>query len=224
MGKVDDFYNSISESYTNSIQRCVPQYAEMLQSLFYYLDEDFNPNRILELGCGTGNLTQLISLKYPSAQIDAVDISSECINVCQERVSSSYLNFIKADFADINLQKNKYDLVLSSISIHHLKDKDKEALFKKIYATLNTNGILSFCDQFKGETDYIYQRHIEQWKVYAKAQGASDDEWEMWMKHQNEHDYHSTLQEHIAWLKNAGFKTIDCTRKHVLWTTIYAEK
>jgi len=221
---VDSFYDSISKSYTDSIQRCVPRYNEMLKSLFQYINPAFLPKNILELGCGTGNLTQLISLKYPNAKITGVDISTECINECKSRISSSNIEYIKSDFKEIAFPENSFDLVLSSISIHHIKDADKEELFNKLYRFQTANGILSFCDQFKGETEFIYQKHIESWKYYALEQGATNDEWDMWMKHQQDHDYHSTISKHLDWIKNAGYNIVDCTRRNLLWTSIYAEK
>ncbi len=224
LNDVDAFYDSISSEYTESIRRCVPFYEEMLKSLFQYLKPEFNPKTILELGCGTGNLTQIISRKFPDAKITAVDISEECLKECKSRISSSNIEYIKSDFKELELPNNSFDLVLSSISIHHLIDSEKEVLFRKIFASQTNHGILSFCDQFRGETEYIYQKHIESWKSYASEQGASNKEWEMWMKHQQDHDYHSSLANHFLWLNNAGYKVVDCTRRFLLWTTIYAEK
>ncbi len=222
--EVDVFYDSISKSYTEAIRRCVPEYEEMLKSLFIYLKPDFLPKKILELGCGTGNLTQLVHLKFPNAAITAVDISTECINECKSRISSSNIEYVKSDFKEIHFPDNGFDLVLSSISIHHIKDADKEILFQKLHKYQSANGVLSFCDQFRGESDFIYQKHIERWKEFAIKQGASTDEWEMWMKHQKDHDYHSTLANHFHWIKSAGYKLVDCTKRHLLWTTLYAEK
>ena len=224
MKDVDAFYNSISKSYTEAIKRCVPEYEEMLKSIFIYLNPDFSPKNILELGCGTGNLTQLICLKYPEAKITTVDISADCIAECKSRISPSNVEYIKSDFKDIDLPEDTFDLVVSTISIHHLKDTDKELLFQKLYRYQTPNGVLSFCDQFSGENKFIYQKHMERWKEFAFKQGASIDEWEMWMKHQTDHDYHSSLSSHLLWINNAGYKLIDCTRRHLLWTTIYAEK
>lgn len=222
--EVDVFYNSISKSYTESIRRCVPEYEEMLKSLFIYLNPNFLPRKILELGCGTGNLTQLICLKFPDAAITAVDISTECINICKSRILSSNIEYINSNFKDIDFPNNSFDLVMSSISIHHLIDADKKILFEKLYRYLSVNGVLTFSDQFKGESEFIYQKHIEKWKEYTVKQGANPEEWAMWMKHQQEHDFHSTLSNHLLWLGNAGFNLVDCTRRHLLWTSIYAEK
>lgn len=221
---IDAFYDSISKCYTDSIKRCVPDYEEMLKSLFIFINPNFLPHKILELGCGTGNFTQLLNQGYPNATITAVDISEECINECKSRISSSNGKYIKCDFKEIDFPENNFDLVISSISIHHLKDFDKKNLFQKLHKFQTPKGILSFCDQFSGENDFIYQKHIDLWKSFALKQGASIDEWEMWMKHQLDHDYHSTLANHLLWIKDAGYKLVDCTRKHLLWTTIYAEK
>ena len=37
---VEDFYNRISERYSEAIQRCVPRYGEMLQTLIDYIPYD----------------------------------------------------------------------------------------------------------------------------------------------------------------------------------------
>ena len=224
ISQVDEFYNSISKSYTESIQRCVPRYREMLESLFAYLKPDFEPKSILELGCGTGNLTHFLTAKYPNAKITAVDISTECINECKIRLPEENIEYINSDFRDLELPENSFDLIVSSISIHHIDDSAKGILFRKIYSSQTKNGILSFCDQFRGETEHIYKKHIEFWKMIALEQGSSLDEWNMWMKHQEEHDFHSSLSKHLKWLEEARYKNIDCTRRFLLWTTIYAEK
>lgn len=221
---VDAFYNSISKNYTESIRRCVPQYSEMLHSIFTYQKPDFNPKEILELGCGTGNLTQLIILRYPNAKITAIDISEEIINECKSRIAFQNIEFIKSDFKELELPQNTFDLIVSSISIHHINDEAKKVMFRKLYQAQPSKGVFSFCDQLRGETEYIYNKHIEKWKEYAQEQGTTPDEWEMWMKHQHDHGYHTTLSNHTKWLKDAGYNIVDCTRRFLLWTTIYAEK
>ena len=52
-----------------------------------YIPENINARRILELGCGTGNLTELIIQNYPHAQVVAVDFSGEIIKECRRRLT-----------------------------------------------------------------------------------------------------------------------------------------
>jgi len=61
MENAREFYDELSPQYTEAIRRCVPRYEEMLGMLFRYLPAVFAPRRVLELGCGTGNLTAMIA-------------------------------------------------------------------------------------------------------------------------------------------------------------------
>ncbi len=221
---LEGFYDSISADYTEFVYRCVPRYNEMLSVLFAYLPPAFSPKSVLELGCGTGNLTKLIHQQFPISDISAVDISSECIEECRCRLPSASVHYIKADFRHLDFPRNSFDLIMSSIAIHHLADDEKGELFRKTYAWLAPGGVLTFCDQFRGETDALYNRHLETWKVFAFDQGATDDEWDMWMEHQKKHDHHASLLRHMDWLRSAGYGTIDCTWRYLLWAVIYAAK
>ncbi|MHC4309950.1 MAG: hypothetical protein ACYSSN_08405, partial [Planctomycetota bacterium] len=59
---------------------------------------------------------------------------------------------------------------------------------------------------------------------FALNSGCPEDEWELWMKHQDEHDYHATAVDQILWLKKANFSSIDITWRYLLWTVITARK
>lgn len=220
----EQFYDSISKDYSDFVTRCVPWYKEMLSILFAYLPSKYSPQSILELGCGTGNLTHLLFKHFPQSQIQAVDISEECIKECKRRLPSASIQYIKLDFRDLDFPANSFDFIISSIAIHHLDDKEKEEIFKKLFSWQAPKGILTFCDQFRGETDHLYEHHMETWKAFAFNQGATDKEWNTWMEHQTQHDHHASLLEHMNWLRNAGYSIVDCTWRYLLWAAIYAEK
>ncbi|MEE2642774.1 MAG: hypothetical protein VX768_19245 [Planctomycetota bacterium] len=84
-------------------------------------------------------------------------------------------------------------------------------------------GVLTFCDQFSGATDRLYRKHMANWRQAARELGATDQQWQQWMEHQREHDFHSSLQAHCELLRIAGFETVDCTRRFFLWTTLICQ-
>jgi tRNA (cmo5U34)-methyltransferase len=221
---VERFYDSISGDYTEFVYRCVPRYDEMLSMLFAYLPEGFSPRAILELGCGTGNLTRLIRQRFPGSRLRAVDISGECIDRCRQRLGHADIEYVNADFRSLDFPQRSFDLIMSSIAIHHLEDQEKGHLFGQTALWLAPGGVFTFCDQFRGETDSLYEQHLETWKEFAFAQGASDEEWNMWMEHQLEHDHHASLPAHMDLLRSAGYSTVDCTWRYLLWAAIYAAK
>ncbi|MDD5571469.1 MAG: methyltransferase domain-containing protein [Bacteroidales bacterium] len=222
---VKEFYDELSGEYTSLINRCVPRYDELFSTLFFYIPENLKPKKILELGCGTGNLTQKIIEKYPNAEIFLVDISDEIIRQCKKRfIKNKNLNFINADFNDLNFKNEDFALIVSSIAIHHIKNKEKEILFGKVRKWLQKSGVFTYFDQFKGATDEIYKKNIEKWHEEIIKLGSDEKDWKQWMKHQDEHDYHATVAEQIEWLKKAKFKTIDVVWRYLLWTVVYAQK
>ena len=116
MQSVENFYDSLSHEYTDLIRRCVPRYGELLFNMFCYLPPDFKPERILDLGCGTGNLTEQIRLHFPDAEITAVDISGEILKECETRFSGDrQIRYVQADFRDLPFASKSFDLVMSSI-------------------------------------------------------------------------------------------------------------
>ena len=219
-----DFYDSFSSQYTEAILKCVPRYEEMLTKLFYYLPNGFAPNNILELGCGTGNLSSLIVHHFPDARLTTVDISGEIISECKGRLKNTSIEFIQGNFSKLCFPNNCFDLIISSIAIHHLTDSDKERLFQNIHRWLVSGGVFVFSDQFKGETDSVYQKHIELWQNHAVKNNVTDEEWAIWIEHQKLHDYHSPIRSHLGWLENCGFKKPDCVWRYSLWSVIHAEK
>ena len=222
---VEQFYNSISKDYNRLMRRAVSRYDEMLWALLRYIPEDLKPKRILELGCGTGNLSEVIVKTYPKAEKVLVDISEEVLSRCKNRLEdNNRIEYCRADINELDFPVDSFDLIVSSITIHHLKHHEKELLFRKAFSWLTNEGVFTYSDQFAGVTKEIYDNHMKLWHQFALNSGCTEDEWELWMKHQDEHDYHATAADQMLWLKKANFSSIDVTWRYLLWTVITARK
>ena len=224
-GSVEDFYNRISVRYSEAIQRCVPRYGEMLRTLIDYIPYDLRPRRIVELGCGGGDLSALIAERYPKAEIHLVDFAAEMIETCKRRFAGApNLRYHTLDFAQMAFDDHSVDLVVSSISIHHLDDTAKQALFRRVFSSLREGGVLAYADQFRGVSNEIHATHMNRWREEAFSLGCSPEEWDSWMRHQDRHDHHATLEAQVGWLHEAGFALVDCPWRHLLWTVLIARK
>ena len=73
--EVAEFYNTLSNEYSELIKRTAPRYEEMLWSIFTYIPGETQPGKILDLGCGTGNLSEAAIKNYPNAELVLLDIS-----------------------------------------------------------------------------------------------------------------------------------------------------
>jgi tRNA (cmo5U34)-methyltransferase len=225
MQSVEAFYDQLSSRYTDLISRCVPRYNEIFYNLFYYIPDELQPQQILDLGCGTGNLTEAALKHYPEAQIHALDISADILNECRQRFDGvENVKFHQQDFNHLDLPDESFDLIISSIAIHHINDNDKALLYQNIRALLKPGGIFVFADQTRGITDEIYQKHIGRWKEEAFKLGSTQTDWDMWMAHQDAHDYHAPVTWHLKYLEAAGFADVDVIWKNIMWAVIWAQK
>lgn len=222
---VESFYNLISSEYTEMLERLVPRYREMLWMILDYIPKDLKPKRIVDLGCGTGNLSEGVVNQYPEAELIAVDLSASILQEASERLKKySNIKYLNEDFNTLEFEAGSVDLIVSSIALHHLTDPQKEKLLKKIYTWLSPNGILIFGDQFAGSTAARYQQHMNNWKQSSEGKNVPDSEWKLWMEHQEKHDYHTTVENYFTWCKAIGFENTDVVWRYFLWTVFIAHK
>jgi cyclopropane fatty-acyl-phospholipid synthase-like methyltransferase len=85
-------------------------------------------DKVLEFGCGTG-LVGLNTAPYVK-EVTGIDTSKEMINKFNEKAKKLNLN-AKAYQEDIFKINQKFDVAISSMTIHHIKDIS--ALSKKLY-------------------------------------------------------------------------------------------
>ncbi|GMB07937.1 malonyl-ACP O-methyltransferase BioC [Thermolongibacillus altinsuensis] len=99
------------------------------------------PERILEIGCGTGYLTEKLRRHFPHARITAVDLAPGMIAVAKQRLDAEQINWICGDIEEIELSE-RYDLIISNATFQWLNDLDRTLL--RLYDALNDGGQLVF--------------------------------------------------------------------------------
>ena len=223
--KAEQFFDAMVSEYDRAIELCVPRYEEMLWAIVYYLPSGWKPRNILELGCGSGNLSELVSKTFPHTDLCLIDRSDKFLSSCRSRLGRyKTIQYRHAEFSGITFEPQSFDLVVSSIAIHHLGDKEKFELFRDIHRWLSPGGVFAFSDQFAGATDDLYRKHIRQWQHDAFVRGLDQKDWEQWMEHQKEHDFHTPLPIQTQWLQDIGYESVDCTWRYLLWSVLHARK
>ncbi|WP_297988774.1 malonyl-ACP O-methyltransferase BioC [Anoxybacillus sp.] len=71
------------------------------------------PKTILEIGCGTGYLTQLLHNAYPHAKLTAVDIAPGMIQVAKQRLGDAPITWLCADVEEAPIDE-RYDVIISN--------------------------------------------------------------------------------------------------------------
>lgn len=116
---------------------------------------DLAPKQILEIGCGTGQLTIHLQQRFPDARIDALDLSPRMIEKAQANVDARpVIHWITADMETYTSTKT-YDLMVSSSSLHWSKDLSKS--LERMYDALAPSGALVISIMLEGTLQELHQ-------------------------------------------------------------------
>lgn len=92
---------------------------------------------VLDLGIGQGQNS--IFLSNFGYQITGVDFSKKSLETASENCPN--LNLVQDDIRNFNIEKDKYDLILSSNVLHFLHKDDSYEIIENIKSNLKTNGL-----------------------------------------------------------------------------------
>ena len=87
----------------------------------------FPPQRVLELGMGTGETTKRLLEAHPDAWVVGLDSSAEMVFRLREEYDDVQLARMEDPLPD-----GPWDLVISVLSVHHLTDEQKQTLFRRV--------------------------------------------------------------------------------------------
>lgn len=98
---------------------------------------DLKGKKVLDIGCGTGRVEDLIKAAEINAQITAADISDEMLKIAKHRHPD--VEFVQADINAMPFKDEEFDVVIAAFVIVHIKNLHKA--FKEIDRVLKPNGI-----------------------------------------------------------------------------------
>lgn len=100
------------------------------------------PQNILEIGCGTGFMTQLLCEHYPSAQITTIDMAKKMVRQAQDRLgTSARIQWLYGDAEEIFWEPASYDLIVSNATIHWFCTPERT--LKRLVSTLRPGGFVA---------------------------------------------------------------------------------
>ncbi len=113
------------ETYLDEIRAEVPRYDELQEETIQAVP--FSPQRVLELGVGTGETARRLLERYPDAELTGLDSQPEMVFKARELGIEVRLARMEDPLPD-----GPWDLVISVLSVHHLTDEQKRDLFRRV--------------------------------------------------------------------------------------------
>jgi tRNA (cmo5U34)-methyltransferase len=113
------------EVYLERIRAEIPGYDDLQDQAVAAIP--FSPERVLELGMGTGETTRRLIEAHPDAWVVGLDASPDMVF----RARQTYDDVQLARMED-PLPDGPWDLVISVLSVNQLDDEKKQALFRRV--------------------------------------------------------------------------------------------
>lgn len=205
-----------AKEYDGIILKLIPYYTEMIGALVPSIPYDRKTAiRVMDLGCGTGTIAKAVKNAYPNARINCLDLSEKMLQMAESKLSGcSDIKFAAGDFYNFNFS-DTYDVIVSSLALHHLvTDDDKKLFYGKIYNALSDGGVFYNADLLLGSSEHLQQVYLGKWKEFMGRSVTQDEVENKWMVNYKQEDSPSVLVKQLKWLEDIGFRGVDVVWKY----------
>jgi tRNA (cmo5U34)-methyltransferase len=195
--------------YDRTAADTMPGYDELHQTLLWGIPlAPTRRFRVLELGVGTGTLTARLLSRFPHAELVGVDLSRRMIarGRVKLRRFRSRVSFVHGDLSEFPTDA-PYDCVVSSLAIHHLEDRAKWALYRRIRRSLVPGGYFGDADDHLPE-DPVFDSRFGQVALELVGSRKAVALQRVWHAHE-QLDHPCTLSDEVSHLESAGFSHVD---------------
>ncbi|MCC6237957.1 MAG: class I SAM-dependent methyltransferase [Dehalococcoidia bacterium] len=169
-------------------------------------DQEF---RYLNLGAGPGQLDEVLLAHFPGAVATLVDVSLMMLAEARQRLErfGNRVEYVQANLGGPEWRGavgDGFDFAISTDAIHHVGNGDRiQALYAEVYDAVGHGGIVLNLDRVRTEDPALGA---------LAAWAAADPDAGLDAAPAGAARGLPPLSDHIAWLRGAGFRSVD-----VLW-------
>ena len=168
------------DQYLSMMRAEVPDY-ERLQSELVAASRAASASAVVELGTGTGETTRRVLDAHPGARLVGIDSSEAMLARARETLPADRVELSLRRLED-PIPTGPFDLAVSALAVHHLRDAQKADLFQRVHAVLQPGGRFVLADCVRPERAEDVVTPIDP-----------------------DFDFPSPLADQLRWLEEAGF-------------------
>jgi len=168
--------------------------------------------RLLDLGCGAGNFSLRMLAQQSCDEVVLVDLSLPMLERSRQRIRDSHqcaVEIIQEDVRNIDLPKDRFDVVLAGAVLHHLRSVDQwESVFEKVFRSLRPGGSFWVFDLVIHPHPQVQSAMWQRYGQFLSGLGGEAYRDEVFAYIEKE-DTPQTLWYQLKLLETTGFTQID---------------
>jgi tRNA (cmo5U34)-methyltransferase len=205
MDGLKDSFDAISSRYDGHRSWIVPDFTGFYAAAVGAAASSKENPSILDIGAGTGLLSEMLLEACPGATITLLDISEKMLEVAKVRFPGRRnVRFITADYRRGGLE-GSYDVICSALSIHHLEREEKRELYRRIFGALGKAGVFVNADEVAGESEALHRENLDSWDAFLRNGPLGKEEAEAVIRRRETFDRMERLSVQLGWLSEIGF-------------------
>lgn len=153
--------------------------------------------RILDIGTGAGRLIGIAKQRWPQVKAVGLDFSPPMLELARARFAGdSSVTIIEHNLDQPLPHLGMFDVVMSSLAIHHVAHECKRSLYGEAFNILIPGGVFCNLEHVASPTE---QLHLE----FLKSMGVAPE---------NDDPSNKLLdmETQLGWLREIGFTDVDC--------------
>jgi len=183
-----------------------------------------NPSNLLDLGCGDGILGRFMITCFPGVSAVFVDFSDPMLDAAKASLSHvPNSTILKADFStkewlEVLEPHRPFDVIISGFAIHHQPDQRKKEIYSEIYNLLSKGGVFLNLEHVQSSTQEVsklfedyYIEHLHNFQLKSNPETSKEIVADGFRNRPDkDEDQLAPVEKQCEWLREIGFKDVDC--------------
>lgn len=196
-----DNYDETVESENGEYKEVFNNYNEILSETVKHISK-FKGAKVLDIGSGTGNLTNAASnIGY---NVIGIEPNSKMRSISQEKYP--FIKFLSGAFLSLPIENNSVDAIINSYAFHHLTDEEKKDAVKTFKDKLKKDGVVVIADT-------MFDSEQSKENILNDVKNSNADS----LLHDLQTEYYSTHSYLTKIFEDAGFKVSYLQMNKFVW-------
>lgn len=154
--------------------------------------------RVLDLGCGDGEVTARVLAEHPGVSAIAADFSPEMLGRARARFADVPAVAVVEHDLDEPLPESwgSFDAIVSGFAIHHVVDERKRVLYGEVFERLEPGGTFCNLEHVDSPTPELHEAFLA-----AIGKSLADDD---------PSNKLVAVETQLTWLRELEFEQVDC--------------
>jgi tRNA (cmo5U34)-methyltransferase len=221
-----EFDEDVASVFDDMLSRSIPFYKEMQRlTINFGLKFLKEKDKVYDLGCSTASTLIELSKHSPfPLELIGIDNSEAMLQRARKKCKAFG---VEVKLLNEDLHKANYDdakLIISNYTLQFIRPLQREKLVKKIYNSLQKDGIFIFCEKVISSDKVLGKQYIDEYYEFKKRQGYSEFEISQKREALENVLIPYTEEENKNMILDAGFSHCETLFKWVNFATFIAIK